>query len=127
MSSRRKRNDDTKSNRSVAFSEQKTPIKRQATNISSQTRLSKGNTLKNGMVNAENFSQHVSNQAPEITQQVHEHMMRTQSISPRRSNNSGALLGVVGDTRSNASISGAKPKEYSAGRQATGQYTPQEI
>ena len=57
--------------------------------------------------------------------------MRTQSISPRRSNNSGMLIGMnVGDTRSNASNnkkSGAKPQEYSAGRQATGQYTPQDI
>ena len=34
----------------------------------------------------------------------------------------------MGDSRSNASKkSGSKPQEYSAGRQATGQYTPQDI
>lgn len=75
MSSRRKRDPDTKSNRSVAFSDAKTPIKRQTTNISSQTRIDKDihtlNTLKNGMINAENFSQHAS-RAPEMTQQMHE-------------------------------------------------------
>ena len=81
MSSRRKRDPDTKSNRSVAFSENKSPIKRQITNISSQTRISKVNELKSGMIHAENFSQHASKRVPEITKQMHEQMMRTQCTS----------------------------------------------
>ena len=59
----------------MAFSEHKTPIKRQVTNISSQTRIDKDihtlNTLKSGMINAENFSQHASNRV-EMPQQIHE-------------------------------------------------------
>ena len=119
MSSRRIRNDAKSNASSGGFSANKSPIKRQVTDHSSKNNKNSDRRRRRDTANIpgrstlsqkgdETFKSSMMPQVPEINQQIHENMMRTQSISPK-SRNSGMIAGLnqmntPGDHRSNISM-----------------------